>query len=574
MKIRTQIMVLFLVSIMLTTGLAVSAATFFGRRAYYDKVEEASAQTLQAVTVALEQMMSDIRRDINVLFWNTMIQNQLEKLEDTSMTPEIRRDIQDLLSSVLLSEDSISSILFWDNHGDCCYSYREGVMLKSDKPIQEAYWYPDVQAAGGEWIYETDGGGIATYSNDNRNVISMMRTMKLKSDYSVCGLIMVNIDEKTLSSRIASIAGGSQRVALLSDAGILYESEPAGGELQEHFAELRSCSSGQKLTFPHGKEELLYRKMSLKEGEWQLVSETRIDSGLDVNDRLMAVILAGNIVFLLLCWMLITRLVSSPLEEMTRQLERADGVPKNFVVAQKKKDEINTLKKAYNQMLTSIRELMVRTAEEEKSIQRGELELILSQVSPHFLYNTLDTISGMVLSGDERRSFELVQQLGRFYRNSLNGGQQLVTLREELETVKSYLNILNTRYGGTIRGEYEVPEALENRRILKLMLQPLIENAVHHGLRPRGVDGIVIITVREADGEMILSVWDDGVGMSQEKIQKILKSTKEDTPGFGIFSIRQRIQLFYEVEDPLTIESREGQWTKITIRIPGGEVQP
>jgi two-component system sensor histidine kinase YesM len=224
-------------------------------------------------------------------------------------------------------------------------------------------------------------------------------------------------------------------------------------------------------------------------------------------------------------------------------------------------------------MAASARELLVKTREEEQAVQRGELELVLSQVSPHFLYNTLDTISGMILSGDAQRSFALVQSLGLFYRNSLGSGQQTVTLGEELVTVQSYLEILNTRYGDRIRVEYRVDDVLRQREILKLTIQPLVENAVHHGLRPRGGDGTIVIGAVEEDGALLVSVLDDGVGISPEKLSRIRQSTAEETPGFGLFSIRRRIALFYGISDPLTIESREGEWTKVTVHIPlrGGE---
>jgi two-component system sensor histidine kinase YesM len=133
-------------------------------------------------------------------------------------------------------------------------------------------------------------------------------------------------------------------------------------------------------------------------------------------------------------------------------------------VAPDKTDEISNVKRAYNHMAASARELLVKTREEEQAVQRGELELVLSQVSPHFLYNTLDTISGMILSGDAQRSFALVQSLGLFYRNSLGSGQQTVTLGEELVTVQSYLEILNTRYGDRIRVEYRVDDASASGR--------------------------------------------------------------------------------------------------------------
>ena len=155
-----------------------------------------------------------------------------------------------------------------------------------------------------------------------------------------------------------------------------------------------------------------------------------------------------------------------------------------------------------------------------------------------------------------------------FYRNSLGSGQQTVTLDEELVTVQSYLAILNTRYADQISGEYHIADGLREARILKLTIQPLVENAVHHGLRPKGGAGTIVISAEEDGGLLLLSVLDNGIGMSPEKLREIRRSTEEQTPGFGLFSIRRRIALFYGTSDPLTIESREGEWTKVTVQIP------
>ena len=181
---------------------------------------------------------------------------------------------------------------------------------------------------------------------------------------------------------------------------------------------------------------------------------------------------------------------------MEEQMMYSQSIPENMAVDEECEDEITNLKRAYNNLLNSIRELLERTKEEEKIIRKNELDLILEQINPHFLYNTLDVISGLTLIGDQDKSFQMTQALGRFYRNSLNSGCQVITVREELDIIKSYMTIINIRYDNEISIEYEVDESLLDILMLKLILQPLVENAVHHGMRQKEGKGELRISVQ------------------------------------------------------------------------------
>ena len=570
MKLRTRIFALFLAGILFSAGLSVLTTAYFGRKNYIAGEREMSAQTLSALAANLKLKTDYIRQDTDTVFWTPLVQNALDSLKTAPMTPETRAFITDSLSPILLAGDNISSILFYDNYGNSCICLRDGVLVDRGVRAQDTAWYADAVAEDGDWVWETDGGGIVSYADGDRNVVSMIKLVKSKDDYSTCGVLMVNIDEKTLRKSFDALSGGKSSYLILSGGRTIFSTD-AGRVGEDTLAGIVSDRLQSRV---NGSELDLYQHRELGISDWQLVSVTPVKTyGLSIDAWPVLIVFLGNLVFLLLCWLFITRNMTKPLKEMETHLADAEGIPEDFAVSEVETDEISNLKRAYNHMAASVRELLVKTREEEQAVQRGELELVLSQVSPHFLYNTLDTISGMILSGDTQRSFALVQSLGLFYRNSLGSGQQTVSLGDELVTVQSYLKILNTRYGDRIRVDCRVDDALRERKILKLTIQPLVENAVHHGLRPRGGDGTIVISAAEKEGALIVSVWDDGVGMSPEKLSELRQSTEEDTPGFGLFSIRRRIALFYGTSDPLTIESREGEWTKVTVRIPpeGGD---
>ena len=228
-------------------------------------------------------------------------------------------------------------------------------------------------------------------------------------------------------------------------------------------------------------------------------------------------------------------------------------------------NEITSLKKVFNHMILSVKSLMRRVKDEERIIAKGKLDIIQAQINPHFLYNTLDAVSALALMEENEKCFQMTQALGNFYRNSLNSGLDYITVEDEISSIESYITILNMRYDNQIKVNYEIEESVKKEKVLKLLLQPLVENAVHHGLN--GEEGTVNIKVFEQDDEIFI-VSDDGVGMSEERIQEIMEGKSvTGKSGFGLYSLIQRIKLMYEIENPMIIQSEIGVGTEIIVTV-------
>jgi len=226
------------------------------------------------------------------------------------------------------------------------------------------------------------------------------------------------------------------------------------------------------------------------------------------------------------------------------------------------------LKKVFNQMIGSIQDLIEKVKKEEKIITKNELEIIQAQINPHFLYNTLDAVSALALIGDNENCLKVTQALGNFYRNSLNSGLDLVKIEDEIECIKSYITILNIRYDNKIIMVYDIEEEIKEYKVLKLILQPIVENAAHHGIRNKKGQGTISIKGYLDEDEIIFIVTDDGLGMTEEKVKEILEGkTKQGKSGFGLYSSIQRISLYYDIKKPITITSEIGNVTEITIRV-------
>lgn len=569
MKIKTKIWVLFLACILMSSVISIGTVVYSSQKSNLKHIGEMTTQTLHAIDSNLELMIDHVNQDTYAVFWSKMFQDTLEEVSKGNLTVKTRTELQDCLTNIMLAGDYISSIVFYDNIGNSFMCNREEVVSKKEIAVEDAYWYEKAIKKDGDWIFETDGGGIVSYKSKNRNILSMIRVIKKKTDYSKLGILMVNIDEKTIREIFDSVGGNlnSNFYVLMNDILIFGPKEKENYDVSKDI--IGSLEENETKIVRSEENSMVYKKISSMIDGWTLAIETPMSSfsnSISYFDTLIVLIV--NIGMLILCWLFISHTVSRPIQKMEEQMMYSKSIPENMEVDEECEDEITNLKRTYNNLLNSIRKLLERTKEEEKIIRKNELDLILEQINPHFLYNTLDVISGLTLIGDQDKSFQMTQALGRFYRNSLNSGCQVITVREELDIIKSYMTIINIRYNNEISIEYKVDENLLDILMLKLILQPLVENAVHHGMRQKEGKGKLCISVQALDDKLMeVSVRDNGVGIPEDKIRLILEGGyKTSKSGFGLHSVKQRVELFYGIEDAVSISSQPGCWTEVRVR--------
>lgn len=569
MKIKTKIWVLFLACILMSSVISIGTVVYSSQKSNLKHIGEMTTQTLHAIDSNLELMIDHVNQDTYAVFWSKMFQDTLEEVSKGNLTVKTRTELQDCLTNIMLAGDYISSIVFYDNIGNSFMCNREEVVLKKEIAVEDAYWYEKAIKKDGDWIFETDGGGIVSYKSKNRNILSMIRVIKKKTDYSKLGILMVNIDEKTIREIFDSVGGNlnSNFYVLMNDILIFGPKEKENYDVSKDI--IGSLEENETKIVRSEENSMVYKKISSMIDGWTLAIETPMSSfSNSISYFNTLIVLIVNIGMLILCWLFISRTVSRPIQKMEEQMMYSKSIPENLEVDEECEDEITNLKRTYNNLLNSIRKLLERTKEEEKIIRKNELDLILEQINPHFLYNTLDVISGLTLIGDQDKSFQMTQALGRFYRNSLNSGCQVITVREELDIIKSYMTIINIRYNNEISIEYKVDENLLDILMLKLILQPLVENAVHHGMRQKEGKGKLCISVQALDDKLMeVSVRDNGVGIPEDKIRLILEGGyKTSKSGFGLHSVKQRVELFYGIEDAVSISSQPGCWTEVRVR--------
>ena len=278
--------------------------------------------------------------------------------------------------------------------------------------------------------------------------------------------------------------------------------------------------------------------------------------------------LIGLVLFLIvgLVTNFITKGITRPLRQLQAVMQSVDTGEFRKAGNLDATDEIQELAREYDLMVGRIGELIEENVREQELKQKSDLKALQAQINPHFLYNTLDSIIWM---GEMDKSEEVVKMtsaLSRLFRISISKGRELIPLRDELEHVRSYLTIQEMRYKNKFRYLIDIPESLMDCTVLKITLQPLVENAIYHGIRNVDYEGLIEIGGRMDNGDMYLTVRDNGEGMDVDKLAALLETNQHGT---GIRNVNERIRLYFGSEYGLSYESTERKGTLITIRIPG-----
>jgi two-component system sensor histidine kinase YesM len=232
-------------------------------------------------------------------------------------------------------------------------------------------------------------------------------------------------------------------------------------------------------------------------------------------------------------------------------------------------------------MIGKINELLASKMREQENLQKAEFRALQAQINPHFLYNTLDTIVWMAEARKHEQVIEIVRALSSFFRIALSKGKDWISLRDEVEHTRSYLTIQKMRYRDILDYQIEVDEAVLNSTILKLTLQPLVENALYHGIKNKRNGGTITVRVRAHDADHVrLEVEDDGIGFTSARLEQIVAAMLDETgepklkeAGFGIENVDRRIKLYYGRQYGVTIQSTYQIGTRVALVIPRTNTQ-
>ena len=271
------------------------------------------------------------------------------------------------------------------------------------------------------------------------------------------------------------------------------------------------------------------------------------------------------------------RSITKPVSDLCNRVQSiGDGDLTVQTPVQAQEYEIQTLSDGFENMVGQLNRLIEQNRQEQISLRSAELALLQAQINPHFLYNTLDAIVWLIEMEKNEQAVEMVTSLSGFFRSSLSNGRDIITLREEEQHVRSYLEIQKVRYKDILEYQIEIDPELEGFEIPKLTLQPLVENALYHGIKQKRGKGMIRVTGTLEGNDICLTVTDNGAGMDAGRLEQVRGALRfgeeqwkqEQRIGFGVATVHERLQLLFGADYGLQIESVLGEGSCVSVRIP------
>ncbi|MVB11664.1 Histidine kinase [Caprobacter fermentans] len=583
-KLSIKIPLAYFFILILTVTLSSTALNKLSSESAQKRVNQATVKTITSIKTNVDFMIEDIDNYSKMMLSDNNLQNLLRQGNIYSNL-QVQSKVSYYFYNLMQAEPIIDSVNIFDNSGNCFSIGKQISPAFNKKDIKDASWYRETIEKKGKYILRLNGSGA--FSSQNGNFVSFIRQLRDVNTMSSLGIMVINIPESAFLQAYSNVVNdNSMQVVILDENNKTIV--PSTADIPSilsfkhillnngHGIQQKISQGGSGcMVLDLDSQKYIISYLSDEEQGWKYISLMPYGTAGMENKSfvlLAFLLLLINGVVFFVSSVFISENTITPIRQLLQSMKNVNEGRFIEVKVQPQNYEFGQLFNGYNAMIRQIHKLLDKIIEEQKTIRKAELNTLQAQIKPHFLYNTLDSISSLALSGESEKVCGLVESLGNYYRISVSKGRDIISIGEEIEMVRNYLSIQKVRYQDLFEAEYEIEDSCLKYPILKLVLQPLVENALYHGIRRKGTSGIIKIAVRDSGETVCLCVADNGIGMSREEIGRILNQEKSSrSKSFGLWGTMERIRIFYGSQDCVQLESEPGKGTRITIIIPKGE---
>lgn len=489
----------------------------------------------------------------------------IESLENTTVSKnsnELKRKFND----VLKYRNDISNITLFSIDGESLVNTANFYYAPGD--VKQMFWfYEAIEQPSIHYFsspYTTEDG----YSR-----IFVTKFVKYNYGEGQGVLLMeINSDNIINLSKNANLGANGQIIIINDSYRIVFSTnENVSNKVLDSLKDIVLGSETIKLD----SNKMSVNISTLNNTRWRIAVIINVDETASAQNKFALTLIAISLIVLLATTFVVSLLsknIANPLKKLEstmKEIEEADYLLVEEVNIGKQK-EIASLSESFNLMMKRIKELMDKVVLEQESQRKSELKALQNQINPHFLYNTLDNIVWLIDNKKNKEASEMVVALAKLFRISISRGRNIITVKDELEHAKSYLFIQSIRYANAFKYEFDVDPEVVEFTTMKLILQPLIENAIYHGLKNRIDEGELKISAKLINNKVVFKVQDNGYGMKNERIEEIYTRFRNPdlNDGVGLKNVYLRLKIFYGDEADLLIDSELDEGTVITIIIP------
>lgn len=533
-----------------------------------EKMKQNSVEVLESAEANTSMIVDNVNDVSKMIISSYNVQNTLKYNYKQDRKKSNYDDISNYLIQFTNFNSNISSIYILDNDGNRYYS--ENVFYKNFelKKIESSEWYDELLNKSGSYVLKLNGGGF--FEGNGNNYVSLIRVINDINTGQKIGILIININENAfynLSLKLSTQYG--TKLIIKNEMDELITKPDVNIEILDRIE--KNNYSDSKIGFLEeevDKREYIISTLKTPNYNWRLITVRQYNELPEQTKYIKYFLIYFSVINFLLIIIgsiIISKFITKPLKKLCESMKDIESGEFNIVNIKTYNDEVGELKKGYNIMISQINLLLDKIRQDEKLKRQTELNLLMSQIKPHFLYNTFDTINSLALLGKNKTIYEMIKALGKFYRTSLSNGKDIITVEEEIKTVKSYLIIQNIRYQDMFEVDYDLDPRCNDFKIIKLVLQPLVENAIYHGIRNKKDKGKITISTYSEKEKVVLMVEDNGCGMDELQIKNIVDSK---TTGIGVRTTKERLRVFYGEEYEFIVQSKKDIGTKIIIKMP------
>ncbi|MFP4376306.1 MAG: sensor histidine kinase [Spirochaetales bacterium] len=580
-KIQTTIALAF-GTLVLGTALVMALVSFrFTQEAVQRSSREYTSELIVQVRANIDSYVTHMKNIAEVVQVNEQVQSYFGRRPELSPLEQARAEgfITGFLNSVSRTREDISLIMIVGEDGRV-FTNNPELDLNESVEISEKSFYQNALARSGEAVISSSHvqnliEGIYTW------VITLSRTINDPVTGETHGVLLVDLNFSVINDMLSRISLGPRGYMFIVDpeGGIVYHPRQAliySGLEREYIEEVLANRSGL-FEIDDDRGARAYTVTVSESTGWRIVGVNYSEELVRNRGEIRRSYLIGAVLFvfvsvLVAVW--ISHRLSRPILDLRGSMKAVERGDFDISVDVSANNEIGDLARDFNIMIAQIKDLMRRNEEEHEEKRKSELLALQNQITPHFLYNTLDTIVWMAEGKQYENVVETVAALARLLRLSVNKGEELISVRDEIDHIRSYLTIQKLRYQDRLDFMIGVDPDILALETPKVILQPLVENAIYHGIKNKEAGGRVVVRGARVNGSVLLEVEDDGLGMDEVLMAGVTHLHAESDRGtnggsrVGVRNVHERIQLYFGPEYGLRYRRNAQGGTTVEVKLP------
>ncbi len=529
----------------------------------------------------LDLISENIETTSEIIFSNQLVQEQaLEESTEGPVQILNRRDLLSFLQGVAFTTEEVYSIDLFLNKTKVMLPSDQGVYSNLDREVID--WYHQLEKV--DEIVWTDDYGLKLDFLRTRplNQVTMIRPLVSTITWEKVGLIAINLEKRVIKDLISSDSDANN--ILISQTGKVIVASLSDkynyGDVTENISIIKEeLKKGKHFGRINGINSV-FLTHSIAATGWEIISFAPIVPSLMKISRFrnyVILFLITNFLIFSCLILLVSKKMFEPVNKLISFMKKVEQGNLNVAIEDNRKDEFGYIYSNFNRMVANIRYLFQELYEEKLLKKDAELKLLQSKINPHFIYNIFNNMSWLLELEKFDDLREMIDAVSKFHKTSLNYGSDFIKISDNVEQLKSYAKIQMIRFKNKFNCEFEIdPETLDYK-IPVFILQPLLENAICHGVEPKEDYGFIKVTIKRNRTNLICIIEDNGVGIEKGKLIDIKKNINDeildDHSHFALSNVNKRIRLRYGPEYGLKIISKKGEGTKVTVEMPLAEME-